>query len=51
MPKAVITTNQPSITEWLSAIGDVEESNTFRKEDNQKNVRLEKLYQEIGLLI
>lgn len=45
----VITTHQPSMTEWFAAIGDVEESNAFREEDNRKVDRLETLYQEIGL--
>ncbi len=49
MSKAVITKDQISITEWFAAIGEVEESNAFRIEDNQKADRLETLYQEISL--
>jgi phosphohistidine swiveling domain-containing protein len=49
MSKAVITKDQISITEWFAAIGEVEESNVFRIEDNQKADRLEILFQEIGL--
>jgi len=49
MSKAVITKDQISITEWFAAIGEIEESNAFRVEDNQKADRLEILYQEIGL--
>ncbi len=49
MSQPVITSNQPSITEWLAAIGEVEESNAFRVEDNRKAERLELLFQAIGL--
>lgn len=49
MPKPVITSHQVSITEWLAAIGEVEESNAFRIEDNKKAGRLETLFQAIGL--
>ncbi|MBI5654352.1 hypothetical protein HZC53_01720 [Candidatus Uhrbacteria bacterium] len=49
MSQPVITSNQPSITEWLAAIGEVEESNAFRVEDNKKAERLEMLFQAIGL--
>ena len=37
------------MTEWFAAIGEVEESNAFREEDNRKVDRLEVLFQEIGL--
>lgn len=37
------------MTEWFAAIGEVEESNAFREEDNRKVDRLEALYQHIGL--
>lgn len=40
---------QPAMTEWLAAIGNAEESERFRAEDNTKAERLEVLYQEIGL--
>lgn len=49
MPAPVITTHQPSITEWFAAIGKTEDSTAFREEDNKKTDRLEILYQEIGL--
>lgn len=49
MSQSVTTAFQPSITEWFAAIGEVEESNAFREEDNAKVDRLEKLYQEIAL--
>ncbi|MFA6410850.1 MAG: PEP-utilizing enzyme [Candidatus Buchananbacteria bacterium] len=49
MSQAVITKDQISITEWFAAIGEIEESNAFRTEDNQKADRLETLYQQIGL--
>lgn len=47
--KPVITSFQPSLTEWFAAIGEEEESKAFREEDNRKVDRLEILYQEIGL--
>lgn len=47
--KAVITKDQPSITEWFAAIGEIKEANDFRREDNEKSVRLEILFQTIGL--
>jgi len=47
--KSVLTAHQPSITEWFAAIGEKSESEAFRKEDNHKTVRLETLYQTIGL--
>jgi len=49
MGKAIITKNQISITEWFAQIGEVEESNAFRVEDNKKSERLETLYQQIDL--
>ncbi len=49
MGKAVVTKNQPSITEWFSEIGELKDANAFREEDNQKSARLEILYQTIGL--
>lgn len=49
MAQAVVTSYQPSITEWLAAIGETEESNAFREEDNKKVERLEILFQTIGL--
>lgn len=48
MSKAVITSHQPSMTEWFAAIGEMEESQAFREEDNRKTDRLEALYQMIG---
>ncbi|MFA4954028.1 MAG: PEP-utilizing enzyme [Patescibacteria group bacterium] len=48
MSQAVVTSHQPSITEWLAAIGEEEESNSFRLEDNKKAERLEILYQILG---
>lgn len=39
---------QPSMTEWFAAIGELEESNLFRQEDNTKMDRLEILRQTIG---
>ena len=47
--KPVINSFQPSLTEWFAAIGEEEESNAFRGEDNRKVDRLEILYQEIDL--
>ncbi|MFH0853393.1 MAG: PEP-utilizing enzyme [bacterium] len=49
MNKSVITQYQPSITEWFAAIGEKQDSEAFRKEDNGKVDRLEFLYQTIGL--
>lgn len=49
MGKEAVNSNQPSITEWFAAIGEIDESERFRKEDNQKSDRLEILYQEIAL--
>ncbi|MFA5946079.1 MAG: PEP-utilizing enzyme [Patescibacteria group bacterium] len=49
MNKPVFTSNQPSITEWFSAIGNEAEASAFREEDNKKVDRLESLFQEIGL--
>jgi len=49
MNKPVFTSNQPSITEWFSAIGNDTEASAFREEDNKKVDRLELLFQEIGL--
>ena len=49
MAKAVVTNNQPSITEWFVAIGEKEKSDILREEDNSKHKRLEALYQKIGL--
>ncbi len=49
MAEAVITSFQPSITEWFAAIGDEAASSAFREEDNRKVDRLEILYQEIGV--
>lgn len=50
MGKAVINSNQVSITEWFAQIGEIDQANEFRKEDNDKAERLETLYQEIGLI-
>lgn len=47
MSQPVVTSHQISITEWLAAIGEVEESNAFRHEDNKKAERLELLFQVI----
>ena len=41
--------HQPSMTEWFADIGEVNESNAFRVEDNMKADRLEVLYQTIGV--
>lgn len=49
MPKPVVTIHQPSMTEWFAAIGEIEESNAFREEDNRKVDRSEILYQTIGV--
>ena len=49
MMKSMMTAHQPSITEWFSYLGNVRESARVRHEDNQKNQRLEILYQTIGL--
>jgi len=49
MASPVVTSNQPSLTEWLAAIGEADASNAFREEDNRKVDRLEIMYQEIGL--
>jgi len=37
------------MTEWLAAIGQAEESNAFREEDNRKAKRLEILYKTMGV--
>ncbi len=49
MNKPVMTKYQPSVTEWFTAFGELEESEQFRKEDSYKVDRLETLYQTIGL--
>lgn len=49
MNTSVVTQFQPSITEWLAAIGEIGESEAFRKEDNEKVERLEILYQTLGV--
>ncbi|GEM_PF-400416 len=49
MSQPVITTHQPSLTEWFEAIGERVNSELFREEDNHKTDRLEILYQMIGL--
>ncbi|MSR85351.1 hypothetical protein EXS71_02860 [Candidatus Uhrbacteria bacterium] len=49
MSQPVITTHQPSMTEWFEAIGDKTDSEAFRAEDNKKVDRLEILYQTIEL--
>ncbi|MDD5731774.1 MAG: PEP-utilizing enzyme [Patescibacteria group bacterium] len=49
MSKAVVTNNQPSITEWFAVLGDKKKSDELREEDNHKHQRLELLYQKIGL--
>lgn len=43
-----MTKHQPSITEWLAQIGEMEKSSDFRDEDNKKADRMEFLYQNIG---
>ena len=48
MSKPVMNSHQPSITEWLVAAGNAEQSEAFRKEDNAKSDRLEILFQTIG---
>ena len=48
MNKPVMNSHQPSITEWLVAVGNAEQSEAFRKEDNAKADRLEILFQTIG---
>lgn len=47
--KSVVTSYQPSFTEWFAGIGESAEANEFREEDNKKVERLEVLYQVIGL--
>lgn len=47
--KSVMTEHQPSMTEWFAQIGEMDESNAFRDEDNTKADRLEVLYQTIGV--
>ncbi|MFA6100168.1 MAG: PEP-utilizing enzyme [Patescibacteria group bacterium] len=47
--KPVITSFQPSLTEWFAAIGEEEESKAFREEDSRKTDRLEILNQEAGI--
>ncbi len=49
MNKAVLSSHQPSLTEWFEIIGNQNQSQTLRQEDNTKNQRLEILYQQIGL--
>jgi phosphohistidine swiveling domain-containing protein len=48
MNKAVVTSHQPSMTEWFAAIGAQGEADAFRAEDNAKATRLENLFQTIG---
>ncbi len=48
MSKSVLTSHQPSITEWFAELGSAE-ANKLRAEDNTKAERLETLFQEIGL--
>ncbi len=47
--KPVISSFQPSLTEWFAAIGEEEESKAFREEDSHKTDRLEVLNQEAGI--
>ncbi len=49
MSQPVVTSHQISMTEWLAAIGQAEESNAFREEDNRKAKRLEILFQIMGV--
>jgi hypothetical protein len=49
MHKSVMTQYQPSMTEWFADIGDAAAAEAFRKEDNEKAMRSEILYQTIGL--
>lgn len=46
---ASMSSFQPSMTEWLAAIGDADGSIRFREEDNRKAERLEILYREAGI--
>ncbi|MBI4092562.1 MAG: hypothetical protein HY420_01425 [Candidatus Kerfeldbacteria bacterium] len=47
--KSVMSEHQPSMTEWFAEIGEIQESNSFRDEDNAKADRLEVLYQTVGV--
>lgn len=47
--RSVMSEYQPSMTEWFAEIGEINESNSFRDEDNAKADRLEVLYQTIGV--
>ncbi|MDQ7814479.1 MAG: PEP-utilizing enzyme [Patescibacteria group bacterium] len=49
MSQPVVTSHQISMTEWLAAIGQTEESNAFREEDNRKAKRLEFLFRAMGV--
>jgi len=46
---SVLTSHQPSFTEWFAAIGKTEESQAMRDEDNTRVDRLELLHTTIGL--
>ena len=49
MNKSVTNNYQPSLTEWLAAIGETEKATAFREEDNRKTERLEFLRKTIQL--
>lgn len=49
MNQALLTQHQPSMTEWFAAIGEIEQSQEFRDEDNRKQDRLIILRDEISL--
>ncbi len=49
MSESVTNQYQPSLTEWLAAIGETANANAFRDEDNRKGDRLGYLKQHIRL--
>ena len=49
MFQAVVTTHQPSMTEWFEAVGTGMDTEAFRLEDNKKAERLEILHRMINL--
>ncbi len=48
MSQGILSSHQPSMTEWFAAIGEVAEAEAFRHEDNHKVQRLEVLRQAIN---
>lgn len=48
MSQSILSSHQPSLTEWFAAIGNEEAAAAMREEDNMRNSRWEILYKLIG---